>query len=109
MTSKKQPVKEEPFLNTVARKLGYAAGTFTNVAQELTENLSTLPKAVSTKVQSTAGTVAGLRSRRKHSKKKTRQAARPQRTKVSVTARKRKPATKKPSVRVKAVSRKKKE
>jgi len=56
MTSKKQPVKEEPFLNTVARKLGYAAGTFTNVAQELTENLSTLPKAVSTKVRSTAGT-----------------------------------------------------
>lgn len=47
MTPKKQPVRKEPFLNTVARKLGHAAGALTNVAQGLTDNLSALPKAAS--------------------------------------------------------------
>ncbi|MCU1300779.1 MAG: hypothetical protein JWQ87_1063 [Candidatus Sulfotelmatobacter sp.] len=44
MTVKKQSPKQEPFLNTVARKLGYAAGALTNAAQGLTDNISALPK-----------------------------------------------------------------
>jgi hypothetical protein len=71
MTAKNLGEKQEPFLNTVARKLGHAAGTLTNVAQELTENLSALPEAVSTKMRQTAtGThLAAVRTR--HPKKKT--------------------------------------
>ena len=79
MTAKKQPVKEEPFLNTVARKLGHETGTLTHVAQGLTENLSALPKAVSRKARLTAT------SRR--SKKKTIRANRTRSAKGAATAR----------------------
>ncbi len=44
MTAKKGPAQQEPLLNTVARKLGHAAGTLTNVAQGLTGNLSALTR-----------------------------------------------------------------
>jgi hypothetical protein len=64
MAAKKRPVRHEPLLNTVARKLGRAAGTVTKVTQELTENLSTLPVNVATKVRNATniGTI-GKRSR----------------------------------------------
>ena len=75
MAAKKQPVKQEPFLNTVARKLGQAAGTLTKVTQELTENLSTIPESVETKMRKAANRGApGKRSRvrTRHPKKKAR-------------------------------------
>jgi hypothetical protein len=78
MAAKKQPVKQEPFLNTVARKLGQAAGTLTKVTQELTENLSTLPESVETKMRQVVNSGApGKRSqvRTRHPKKSTRRAA----------------------------------
>jgi len=98
MTPKKQPVKEEPFLNTVARKLGHAAGTLTHVAQGLTENLSALPKAVSRKARPTA---TGRRS-----KKKTTRASRTRSAKGAATARK--PTGNKSPRRVRAIHKGKK-
>lgn len=59
MTTKKVPEKQEPLLNTVARKLGHAAGALTNVAQGLTENLSAIPEAISTRMRPATG--AGTR------------------------------------------------
>ena len=108
MTAKQGSVKQEPFLNTVARKLGHAAGTFTNVAQELTENLSTLPEAVSTKMRqaTTIGTAAGDNTR--HPRKKSRRAARTQRAKSSAGAGKRTPARNKSARRRKSTPGKKK-
>ncbi|MFY9907082.1 MAG: hypothetical protein WAK62_18150 [Terriglobales bacterium] len=35
MSAKKEPVKQEPLLSAVARKLGRAAGTVTNLTHEL--------------------------------------------------------------------------
>jgi hypothetical protein len=46
-------VRKEPFLNAVARKVGHAAGALSNVAQELTGNLSLHSKAFSTSADST--------------------------------------------------------
>jgi hypothetical protein len=72
MAAKKQPVKQEPFLNTVARKLGQAAGTLTKVTQELTENLSTFPESVETKMRNAVNSgTPGKRSqvRTRHPKK----------------------------------------
>jgi len=37
MTAKKRSGKQEPLLNTVARKLGHAAGTLTKATHKLTE------------------------------------------------------------------------
>jgi hypothetical protein len=48
MPAKKQPKKQKPSLNTVARKLGHAAGKLTKATQELTENLAALPQTVTT-------------------------------------------------------------
>jgi hypothetical protein len=64
MTAEKRPEKE-PLLNTVARKLGHAAGTLTNVAQELSENISTLPETVSRKMRQVAMPGAARRSKKK--------------------------------------------
>jgi len=118
MTPKKQSVSEEPFLNTVARTLGHAAGTITNVAHGLTENLSALPKAASSKVRTAAGTLTGSMGRSQQSKKKSRRIARRGETaktttktttrKKGTTARKRKPAANKPPRRANASNRKKK-
>jgi hypothetical protein len=68
MAGKKQPVRHEPLLNTVARKLGQAAGTLTKVTHELTENLSMLPESVATKARKAANTGTF----RKHSRVRTR-------------------------------------
>lgn len=119
MTPKKQSVSEEPFLNTVARTLGHAAGTITNVAHGLTENLSALPKAASSKVRTAAGTLSGSMDRSQQSKKKSRRTARRGKTaktkttktttrKKGTTARKRKPAANKPPGRANGSNRKKK-
>jgi hypothetical protein len=51
MAAKKNTVRQESLLNTVARKLGHAAGTLTKTTQELTEALSALPEKVSAKVR----------------------------------------------------------
>jgi hypothetical protein len=71
--------KQEPLLNTVARKLGHAAGTLTKVTQELTENLSALPENVATKVREATDIGAPAdrsRIRTRHPKKRIRRATR---------------------------------
>src|SRR6267154_762090 len=96
MTPKKRVVKnEEPFLNTVARKLGYAAGALANVAQELTDNLSALPQAAATKVRSTARTVTDSMGRRQQSRKKKHRTARKGNAWKTAVADKGKPTAKK--------------
>ena len=92
MTANKTSSSQEPFLNTVARKLGHAAGTLTNVAQELTDNISALPQAATNTVRSTARAVKASVGG-KGAKKKAHPAKR--RTQKTQAGRKRKPAAKK--------------
>jgi hypothetical protein len=68
MTAQKRSA-EEPFLNTVARKLGQAAGTLTNVAHGLTENLSAIPENLQNKVRQAAGTGSPTRLPQKRSQR----------------------------------------
>jgi Sec-independent protein translocase protein TatA len=92
MAAKKQLVKHEPLLTTVARKLGRAAGTFKKVTQEVTENLSTLPESVATKVREAARVNTSKkrsRVRTRHPRKEIRRAAQGQRTKRRAIAEKR--------------------
>jgi hypothetical protein len=58
MTARKRKATREPLLNTVARKLGHAAGTLTKATQELTESLVALPETVSTSVREAANATA---------------------------------------------------
>jgi len=114
MTPRKQSVSEEPFLNTVARTLGHAAGTLSNVAHGLTENLSALPKAASSRVRTAAVTVAGSVDRHqqtKKSKKRRSRATRPRKAKAAkkaVVARTRKSVANRAPRRAKAINIRKK-
>ena len=54
MAAKKRTVTHELLLNTVARKLGHAAGTLTKVTQELADNVSAVPESVAAKVRQAA-------------------------------------------------------
>lgn len=88
MKSKKRPVKPEPLLNTVARKLGRVAGTLTKVTHELAENLSALPESVMAKARKSGNHSTKARSplaRTRHPKKKIRPASK-QRTKLPAGA-----------------------
>jgi hypothetical protein len=58
MTARKRKATREPLLNTVARKLGHAAGTLTKATQELTESLAAFPETVSTSVREAASAAA---------------------------------------------------
>jgi hypothetical protein len=58
MTARKRKATREPLLNTVARKLGHAAGTITKATQDLTETLAALPETVSTSVREAANAAA---------------------------------------------------
>lgn len=92
MAAKKHPGKQEPLLNTVARKLGRAAGTLTKVTQEWTENLSTIPESVATKVRKSAKTLTKsprVRSRRQRTSTATVGIAKPRRGKSLASKRKR--------------------
>jgi hypothetical protein len=89
MAAKKRTATQEPLLNTVARTLGHAAGTLTKVTHEFTENLSTLPENLATKVRETAN-IGAPKSRPRRPKKKTGGAAKVQAKRVA--ANKRKPA-----------------
>ena len=111
MAAKKQPVKQEPFLNTVARKLGQAAGTLTKVTQELTENLSTFPESVATKMRKAANSgTPGERSqvRTRHPRKRIRRVTRRPKTKGTATVekgrspKKKSPRSKRKPINVKA-------
>jgi hypothetical protein len=93
MTAKKRPATQEPLLNTVARRLGTAAGTFTKATKELAENISALPQNVTTRVRevthpgtSTKPARDGARPAKKKSKKSTRKPV----AKISAGPRKRK-------------------
>jgi hypothetical protein len=79
MTARKRKSAREPLLNTVARKLGHAAGTFAKATQELTENLSAIPENVTAKVRESTradAPVRRLRVRSRHAKKRIRHIAR---------------------------------
>jgi hypothetical protein len=97
MAAKKQSIRHEPLLTTVARKLGQAAGTLTKVTHEITENLSTLPKSAAMKVhEATKVSTSEKRSRvparphTRHPRKKIRRAAQGRTTKRAATVKKRK-------------------
>ncbi len=94
MAAKKRTVTHELLLNTVARKLGHAAGTLTKVTQELADNISAVPESVAAKVRQAARAAkigesngksrAGesnesARSRIRHAGKKPSRAVRPPR------------------------------
>lgn len=98
MTAKKAPAKHETILNTVARKLGHAAGTLTNVTREVTENLSTVPETVATGVRQLAriGKLA-KHPRTLHAKKKIRRASSAGTSKSAASADKRRPRRSKSS------------
>ncbi len=66
MPARKQPKKQEPLLNTVARKLGHAAGTLTKATHELTQNLAVLPETLTTKLRGAAELEAPAGRRRSH-------------------------------------------
>ena len=89
MPAQKRSTKE-PLLNTVARTLGHAAGTLTNVAQNLTENLVTLPKTMSTTVRRVASSTAAPG----RPKKKARRARSTNRVKGATRTAKKRPAKK---------------
>jgi hypothetical protein len=75
MTTKKQSARQEPLLNTIARKLGRAAGTLTHVAHQVTDNLS----AGATVRTATGRHPAGKKSRRAAPKRAVKRATTPQR------------------------------
>ncbi len=109
MPAKKQPKKQEPLLNAVARKLGHAAGKLTKATQELTENLSALPETVTTRLREANVVPAELRrSRAQHTKKRIRNARRVRRTKVAAVVEiRRSPTDKSPRSSPKLSNRKK--
>lgn len=77
MVTKKRPVKQQPLLTSVARKLGHAAGKLTNVTHKLTQNLSALPDTVAAKVRKAGNvrrTAKKARSSARHPKKRIRNA-----------------------------------
>jgi hypothetical protein len=91
MTIKKRPVKQQPLLTSVARKLGHAAGKLTNVTHELTQNLSALPDTITAKLRK-AGNVQPAtkkgQSSAQHPKKKIRGARRSKITKAILASQK---------------------
>jgi hypothetical protein len=104
MTPKKQPVKKEPFLNAVARKLGHAAGTLTHVAQGLTETLSALPNDASTTKPAKAAPDTAAHPQ---PKKRSGQASAKRGKKRVAGAAKRKPAARKSLRRTASINRNK--
>jgi len=93
MTARKRKATPEPLLNTVARKLGHAAGTLTRATQELTVNFAALPETVSTRMRKAASAAAS----EKHSRAR---AARTHRRKGgTAVSKKRKSPAGKPSRR----------
>lgn len=54
MAARKRNATRSPLLNTVARKLGHAAGTLTKATHELTESLAALPETVGTRMRQAA-------------------------------------------------------
>jgi hypothetical protein len=76
---RKRAVTQEPLLNTVARKLGHAAGTITNMTHEIADNVSAMPETVAAKVRQAVkiGESAGsARGRIRHARKKLSRAVR---------------------------------
>jgi hypothetical protein len=89
MTVPKRKAMHEPLLNTVARKLGHAAGTVAKATQELTENLSAIPENVTAELRESAriGAAAGRsRARTRRPKTKNRNKKRNRRTTRTLAA-----------------------
>ena len=74
MATKRRSRKTEPLLNTVARKLGYAAGTLAKATHDVTENITAIPEVISEKVRESA---KPLRERKRRPKKVRRSRRKP--------------------------------
>jgi len=93
MTAKKRATAQEPLLNTMARKLGMAAGSLTKATKELAENISALPESVTSKVREVAHSGKSAKpasTRARHPKKKSGTRTRKAAAKVSGRTAKRK-------------------
>jgi hypothetical protein len=98
MAPKKPPVAQDSFLNTVARTLGHAAGTLTKITQGVTDNVSTLPQNIVTRVNKVVNTneVPEIkRARRKTASQRIRGRAQARSTKRKVNTSKRAAHTRK--------------
>jgi hypothetical protein len=83
MAAKRHALTQEPLLSTVARKLGHAAGTITNMTHELADNVSAMPETVAAKVRQAVkigGSAASSRGRIRQARKNLSRAVRPRRT-----------------------------
>jgi hypothetical protein len=80
MTAKRRSPEQEPILNTLARKLGHAAGTLTKAAQDLTETLPALAGSA-TRVRPGAGASKSTAGSTRRPKKGARRAVRPRQVK----------------------------
>jgi hypothetical protein len=96
MATKKNPKRQlvkQKRLNSVARKLGHAAGTLTKATRELAESLSALPESVATRVREAANIDRPAERSQisaQHPRKRTPRSARAQKTKGRGTVEKRK-------------------
>lgn len=85
MAAKKHALTQEPLLSTVARKLGHAAGTITNMTHELADNVSAMPETVAARVRQAVkigGSAGSTRGRIRQARQKLSRAVRPRRTKA---------------------------
>lgn len=89
MAPKKQLVKQPPFLKSMARKLGHAAGALTKATHDFADNVSTLTESAVTKVQEVTGAVTSDQTKTikpaKHAKKRARSVVRARSTKSRST------------------------
>jgi hypothetical protein len=102
MATRKRTPNQEPLLNTVARKLGHAAGTFTRVTQDLRDDLTPLAENVTAKVREAANVAMPAKSpraRNRSTSKKTSGVSRTHRMKPAARTGKKQKPTKKSSGR----------
>ena len=97
MAAKKQSVKQEPLLNTAARKLGHAAGALTKATHQFTEDLSGLVETVESKVRDAAHIGSPRERSKSHArspKRKTRESVRTKKAKKAGPVNKQDPGRK---------------
>ncbi|SRR5258708_15687660 len=87
MAVKRENAKQEPLLNSVARKLGRTVGALANMTQGLTGTVLAIPELVGAKVSGLAEITPATppQTNSGHPKKRRVTRARNQRTKVAAT------------------------
>jgi hypothetical protein len=81
------PGSAEPLLNSVARKLGHAAGTLAKVTQDVTQNIASIPEVLSAKERELGPASPGRPRARRASRRPKKQIGRSGRSRGTVTAR----------------------